>query len=95
VRALDLPARVSAGARAREYQWVPDATGRGRLLPLDPGRTWGPDADPPPPPDDGGGLAGVREPRRPKPSPGSAAASLEEPRQVLDDSGEPVHGFLV
>ena len=32
VRALDLPARVSAGARAREYQWVPDATGRGRLL---------------------------------------------------------------
>jgi hypothetical protein len=79
VRALDLPARVSAGARGREFRWVPDATGRGRLVPLDARQTGGPDDDAPPR-DDDGGLAGVREPRRPKPSPGSAAVSLEEPR---------------
>jgi hypothetical protein len=83
VRALDLPARVSAGARGREYRWLPDATGHGRLVPVESGPTWGPDGDWPRPPDDDGGLAGVREPRRPKPSPGSAAVSLEEPRLLL------------
>jgi hypothetical protein len=33
-------------------------------------------------PDDGG-LAGVREPRRPKPSPGSMSAALDEPMPVV------------
>ncbi|MGN6635098.1 MAG: hypothetical protein ACTHJ6_06490, partial [Oryzihumus sp.] len=31
-------------------------------------------------PDDDGGLAGVREPRRPKPAPPHLSAALEEPR---------------
>jgi hypothetical protein len=83
VRALDLPARVAAGARGREFRWVCDATGQGRLVPLDTRDTWGPDDGWPPPPGDDGGLAGVREPRRPNPSPGSAAVSLEEPRLVI------------
>ena len=85
VRALDLPARVSAGARGREFRWVPGSTGQGRLVPLDAPQTWGPDDDVPPPSGDDGGLAGVREPRRPKPSPGSATVSLEEPKPVLRD----------
>ena len=83
VRVLDLPARVSAGARGREFRWVPDVGGQGRLVPLDARETWGPDDGWPPADGDDGGLAGVREPRRPKPSPGSAAVSLEEPRLVI------------
>ena len=43
VRVLDLRARVSAGARAREFRWVPDVGGQGRLVPLDTRDTWGPD----------------------------------------------------
>ena len=83
VRALDVRARVSAGGRGTELRWVPDAGGRGRLVPIDAPDTWGPDDGWPPAPGDDGGLAGVREPRRPKPSPGSAAVSLEEPRLVI------------
>ena len=83
MRVLDLPARVSAGARGREFRWVPDVGGQGRLVPVDARETWGPDDGRPPADGDDGGLAGVREPRRPKPSPGSAAASLEEPRLVV------------
>jgi hypothetical protein len=83
VRVLDLPARVAAGARGREFRWIPDVGGQGRLVPLDAPGTWGPDDGRPPADGDDGGLAGVREPRRPKPSPGSAAMSLEEPRLVV------------
>ncbi len=35
VRVLDLPARVSAGTRGREFRWVPGVGGQGRLVPLD------------------------------------------------------------
>jgi hypothetical protein len=76
VRPLDVRSRVSAGAP--EFHWFPGAP----LLPVLPGDAVpGPDDDPRR--DDGGGLAGVREPRRPRPGPGPVTVALEEPRQPL------------
>ena len=61
-----LPTLVSVGRRSRGRSATSgdDLRGRGR---------------PPEDPDDGG-LAGVREPRRPRPGPGSLSAAREEPR---------------
>lgn len=78
VRPLRL-ARVAAGVRAPL-----DLIG---ALPLDdvlgkPGPR-GRARRPRPPDDDDGGLAGVREPRRPKPAPPHLSAELEEPRVPL------------
>lgn len=77
VRPLDVRTRISAGTR--EHRWAL----AGPLVAVLPGEgARGPDDDPPHPEDDGG-LAGVREPRRPKPGPGSASMALEEPRPLL------------
>ncbi len=87
VRALSLPARISAGAvRRREWGWTPDGGPSGRLVLLHPGDTVpggdGPEGPGDPDDPDDGGLAGVREPRRPGPGPGLHTAALEEPRAV-------------
>ncbi len=71
--------RIAAGVRAAPTAW--SAIGRrmrlgSTLERLDHPDWW--DG-----PDDDGGLAGVREPRRPKPSPPPLARTLEEPATFL------------
>jgi hypothetical protein len=81
VRSLTPAARVSAGVR-RGVDAVRGGRGTSGESILDAG----PDVPPrgpfdhPDDPDDGG-LAGVREPRRPKPGPGHLSAAREEPRE--------------
>jgi hypothetical protein len=93
VRPLTPPviARVSAGVRRRLPQhWHPeglpvlDLMSKHEVLPGW-SRYEGPDDDPHDPDDgpDDGGLAGVREPRRPKPGPGSLTAAREEPGGIF------------
>src|SRR3954468_8694965 len=53
VRALDLPSRVAAGGRGREFRWVAGVGGQGRLAPGDGREPRGP----------GGGGARRRRPR--------------------------------
>jgi hypothetical protein len=74
VRPLTPVARVSAGLRSG-LRTVRTAR-RGGVETL---REW--PFDHPDDPDDGG-LAGVREPRRPKPGPGHMSAALDEPREL-------------
>jgi hypothetical protein len=65
-------ARVAAGAR-RLTSWHPEGLPVLDRIEVLPRRS--DDGDDP----DDGGLAGVREPRRPKPSPGSMSVELDEP----------------
>jgi hypothetical protein len=69
-------ARVAAGVR-RVTSWHPEG------LPIDDPIEVRPerfdDGDDP----DDGGLAGVREPRRPKPGPGHLSAALDEPGPII------------
>jgi hypothetical protein len=69
-------ARVAAGTR-RLTSWHPEG-----LPVLDPievlPKRFGDDDDA-----DDGGLAGVREPRRPKPGPGHLSAALDEPGPII------------
>lgn len=76
VRSLTPPvvARVAAGVR-RAMPWHPEGLPSRPVL-LEP-RLWV--GDDPEHGDDDGGLAGVREPRRPKPGPGQLSAALDEP----------------
>ena len=68
-------ARVAAGAR-RLTSWHPEGLPRSSVLDrLDVLPLRFDDGDDP----DDGGLAGVREPRRPKPGPGHLSAALDEP----------------
>jgi hypothetical protein len=79
-RPLNPPRRVAAGVRlATAFAARP-----GRFRRLGPPLEWlsGPDF-PAPPDDDDGGLAGVREPRRPKPTPPPLARTLDEPPTFL------------
>ena len=79
-RPLKPPPRVAAGVRrAAAYAANPR-----RFRRLGPPPEWlsGPDF-PDGPDDDEGGLAGVREPRRPKPTPPPLARTLEEPPTFL------------
>jgi hypothetical protein len=68
-------ARVAAGAR-RMTSWHPEG------LPADPLEVLRERFDDGDDPDDGG-LAGVREPRRPKPGPGHLSAALHEPEPII------------
>jgi hypothetical protein len=82
VRPLTPVARVSAGVRRGIETVRPGRRTRENVL-LDPGLEVPPPRpfDDPDDPDDGG-LAGVREPRRPKPGPGHLSAAREEPREL-------------
>jgi hypothetical protein len=69
-------ARVAAGAR-----WMTSWHPEGLLVPdpIEVLRERFDDGDDP----DDGGLAGVREPRRPKPGPGHLSAALDEPEPII------------
>jgi hypothetical protein len=69
-------ARVAAGAR-RVTSWHPEGLPVPDLIEVVPERF--DDGDDP----DDGGLAGVREPRRPKPGPGHLSAALDEPGPII------------
>jgi hypothetical protein len=70
-------ARVAAGAR-RLTSWHPEGLPVPDPIEALPKRFDDGDDDP-----DDGGLAGVREPRRPKPGPGHLSAALDEPGPVI------------
>jgi hypothetical protein len=82
-RPLKLPPRVSAGLRMLSAR-----SEVGRRMHLGSKLDWldlpgVDDMDWPEEPDDDGGLAGVREPRRPKPGPPPLARALDEPTTLL------------
>jgi hypothetical protein len=78
IRALTMAERVAAGTR-RLRSWHPE--GLPDVEPfVEPRLRYRPDDGDD---RDDGGLAGVREPRRPKPGPGHLSAALEEPGPTI------------
>ena len=80
VRSLTPVARVSAGVRRGLETVLPGRTSGKSIFGPGSETRQGRVFDDPDDPDDGG-LAGVREPRRPKPGPGHLSAAREEPRE--------------